>query len=197
MGEVIATSLLGAVLCGGRSTRMGRDKSELEHPSGGTFLSFSIDRLARVCDAVCLAGTPVKTYGRKVIPDETAGRGPVGGIAAALAHAGSAGFTGCLVTAVDLPDLTVDDLMQLSRVWRLQPDRLVCARTDTDSRLQPLIAIYPTAFRDRLRRLAESEDRGLQRWLRRQDSITMTLPGAACRNINTPEDLGGESQIRV
>ncbi|TWU16480.1 molybdenum cofactor guanylyltransferase [Allorhodopirellula heiligendammensis] len=46
------TLLLGAVLAGGRSIRMGRCKAELPHESGGTFLDHALEQLAACCDHV-------------------------------------------------------------------------------------------------------------------------------------------------
>ena len=61
--------LLGVVLCGGRSSRMGQDKAMLPHPSGGTFATHAADRLAKICDQVCISGESVEIAGVSLIED--------------------------------------------------------------------------------------------------------------------------------
>ena len=57
----MSSNLLGVVLCGGQSSRMGQEKSQLEHPQGGTFLQLALKRLKDICHDVIIAGTPPGT----------------------------------------------------------------------------------------------------------------------------------------
>ena len=69
----------GIILAGGKSARMGRDKASL--PFGnGTLLTAQTDKLRSlgVTDIV-LSG-----YAEGMVPDETPGCGPLGGLAACL-----------------------------------------------------------------------------------------------------------------
>jgi len=70
----------GAVLAGGASRRMGRDKSAIE--IDGTTM------VQRVLDALAAAGAD-ETFvvGPTGVPDETPGAGPLGGLVTALRHA--------------------------------------------------------------------------------------------------------------
>ena len=121
--------LLGVVLCGGRSSRMGCDKAMLAHPDGGTFLEHAIDRLTGICHSVVISGGTHTHPLATLIEDSVAHRGPATGISASLEHAAAHKLTGCLITPVDLPDLTETDLISLRDQWN-HSQELTMARTD-------------------------------------------------------------------
>ncbi len=183
--------LLGIVLCGGRSSRMGRDKAGLPHPAGGgTFLQHAISRLESICDAVVVSGkSDADCPGSVALEDPVAHRGPATGVAAALDYARENSFSACLVTPVDTPFLSQDDLQRLKDAWRAC-GRLTVAQSD---RTEPLIAIYPTELAEELARLAKSDDRSLFRWVESQDHAAVAITARSCRNINSPGDLTDES----
>lgn len=74
---------LGAILAGGRSTRMGVDKADVD-VAGQTMLSRVSDALAPVCQQVILLGA--WREGFECWPDEFDASGPLAGIATALAR---------------------------------------------------------------------------------------------------------------
>lgn len=97
----------GAVLCGGASRRMGRDKAVLE--VRGTPMA------RRVADALAAAGatsvvavggdaTALRALGLVVVPDDVPGAGPLAAVATALRSAGRRGEADdiVLVVACDL-----------------------------------------------------------------------------------------------
>jgi molybdopterin-guanine dinucleotide biosynthesis protein A len=90
------------VLAGGRSTRMGRPKSEL--PVGGvTLLEWIVARLGPAFAETIVAGAPAPSGAREV-QDRRVDVGPLGGIEAALAAMRTdRGF----VLACDMPRATV------------------------------------------------------------------------------------------
>ncbi len=166
---------------------MGRDKAMLTHPSGVTFLDYATSRADEVCDQIVLSGE--NRYGSlfRTLEDPLPFRGPITGIATALAMAARESFDGCLVTPVDLPFLSVEDLDKIKDTWQHAPDRLVCGVCE-DRVIQPLVAIYPTRLNERLCQIAQSEDRSLNRWIRGIDHDVVSLPSTSCQNINVPED---------
>jgi molybdopterin-guanine dinucleotide biosynthesis protein A len=167
---------------------MGRDKSTLPHPNGGTFASHAIARLTGLCDHICVAGESSATVDADVLKDPALFRGPVVGIVTALTFASQNGYDACLVTPVDVPFLTAEDLAALCRAWQ-EDGTLCCAVSEDDDRLQPLVAIYPSSLETNLKQLAESENRSLIRWLQKQDLRRVRLSAQSCRNVNTPDDL--------
>jgi molybdopterin-guanine dinucleotide biosynthesis protein A len=172
---------------------MGTDKSVLPHPSGGTFASHAVERLSGVCDHVCVSGESTAVVRAEVIEDPVTYQGPAIGVAAALLYAGQNSFDACLVTPVDMPLLTREDLSQLRQCWEKERD-LCCAVSAGERRLQPLVAVYPVSFQERLRDLADSEDRSLSRWFQTQAPLTITLSAESCRNVNTSKDLADGRQ---
>ena len=177
--------LLGVVLAGGQSSRMGRDKAMLPMPGGGNFLDYAVERVSKVCDAVAVSGPHASHAGVHVIPDPVAFAGPATGIAASLQFARQASFSACLFTPVDMPYLTQRDLLMIKEHWQMT-GRLTVASCRC---VQPLVGIYPVSWADAIESLATSENRSLSRWLPLQDHERVELPAASWRNINTPDDL--------
>ena len=106
--------ILGAVLAGGRSSRMGRDKAGLLMGQD-TFLARALRAVRSVCpetvislrpDAPCRAAA--EKAGKTVWDDGL--HGPMGGLAACLEEAGKSGFTAVLACACDMPLLSADVL---------------------------------------------------------------------------------------
>lgn len=145
-------SLAAAVLAGGRSSRMGRDKALLRWE--GERL---IDRQLALVDALrphrrLLSTGPGTDYGRpeiETVPDLRADRGPLGAFEALFARIDTSHL---LVVAVDMPYLTVGLLEEL----RVRCTRAAGVVPLCDGRLEPLAAIYPRTCARRLPELLRS-----------------------------------------
>lgn len=87
--------LTGFVLAGGRSTRMGTDKAQLDW-HGRSLLEHMLELVRTVAD-------PALVVGRDPLPDLDPGHGPLSGIATGLRHTSS---DANLFLAVDLPFLS-------------------------------------------------------------------------------------------
>jgi molybdenum cofactor guanylyltransferase len=185
--------LLGVVLCGGRSSRMGQEKSLLPHSSGRTYVLHAVERLRAVCDGIAVSisnGQPmIRLHNVVQIQDPISHQGPIVGVVEALEYAERQQFAGCFCTAVDLPDLTADDLRSIRDAWRRSCQRPACGVDSQSGQIEPLVAIYPVALRGELRSTAISEDRSMYRWLAGKDPIRVQLSAGASRNVNAPGDL--------
>ena len=124
-----------AVLCGGASRRMGRDKATL--PVDGVPLAGRVlAAAALVADPVVVvapAGHPAHRLGWPAVADP--GEGPLAALAAALADLAAPHV---LVLAGDHPDLEpalLDHLVGLRR----EGEAVACRRA---GRLEPLVAVY-------------------------------------------------------
>lgn len=197
-------SLLGTVIAGGRSTRMGQCKAGLPHARGGTFLDHALGQLSVCCEHVACS---VAADGSVVLPEWATGvhtlvdsvpdRGPVEGVCRAVDLAKTLGCAGVLVTPVDLPSLDAEHLQQLIDALALSslaPSscRAVVAISDdaaATKSLQPLVAIYPVAWQRDLERLARSTRRSLYRFLEGVDCLLVELPALVLHNVNSPHDL--------
>jgi molybdopterin-guanine dinucleotide biosynthesis protein A len=131
----------GAVMAGGRSSRLGRDKALLEI-EGETLLARTVRLLSSLCDEVIVVGPPERSSvvpQVRVVPDERPGIGPLGGIATALR---AARHDAVLVVATDLPLLNPVLLQHLLRnqIHGLPPTDVFIPRVE--GRTQQLHAIY-------------------------------------------------------
>ncbi|WP_149495239.1 molybdenum cofactor guanylyltransferase [Roseiconus lacunae] len=211
-------SLLGVVLCGGKSMRMGRDKAALPLPlhrrfAGSTFLDHAYHRLHPFVESVVVSiAEPNNAISRRypTITDSSPGYGPIGGLESALTHADQRQLDGCLLTAVDTPFLTADDIGALRCVFDRDPTMIVCATIDdmpTDLReiqagpdsylvtepqrphYEPLVAVYPTRVLPVVRKAIEEQRFGLQRLLAQLSAHQIRMSSRSLRNFNTPTDL--------
>jgi molybdopterin-guanine dinucleotide biosynthesis protein A len=147
--------LYGLVLAGGRSRRMGRDKSALayrrdERGDEVPHARYTAGLLARVCERVFYscradqaenAGDPALA-GLPLIPDAYDIGGPLNGILSAQRAHPEAAF---LVAACDLPFLNAYALGQLAR--ERNPGRAATVFENPErGALEPLCAIYEPGF---------------------------------------------------
>ena len=185
--------LAGAVLTGGRSSRMGTHKALVEVdgvPMAGR-VATTLERAG--CDPVVLIGGEpglLRPLGRKVLPDVHGGRrGPVAGIHTALSELGA---DAVLVAACDLPDLDSSTVGALREAWSMPietPD-VVVAHTD---RREPLCAIWSSRCAEPLGEvLALGRDPSVREILEVLSKVVeVAVPAERLRNVNTPDDLRG------
>lgn len=179
-----------AVLTGGASTRMGRDKATL--PVAGVATA---TRLARLLEALfeevlLVGGTPPPEAPGRRIADPAGPVCALRGIAAALAAATTERV---LVVATDLPLLTPDFVLGLV-AW---PEAEAVVPRTADG-LQPLCALYRRApALEAAKAQLESGRLKLTDWLDALETTTLEPEdvagldpsGLALTNVNTPEDL--------
>jgi molybdopterin-guanine dinucleotide biosynthesis protein A len=110
--------IAGLILAGGKSSRMGTDKSLLTLPDSRLSLLEHCQRqLALVCDkAVFISGSQHNEGIADVIPH----CGPLSGIHGAITHIQMyhVDITELLVIAIDMPDLCPDDFRYLLKMGR-------------------------------------------------------------------------------
>lgn len=125
---------LGAILAGGASKRMGRDKATVEI-DGRPMVLHVAAALRRVTPHVVAVGRNVTLAGLATVPDTTPGRrGPVAGLEAALIHAAGASV---LLVATDQPFVRAETLARL--VEQPAGDAVV---PESEGILQPTCALY-------------------------------------------------------
>ena len=106
----LAGNVLGVVLAGGASRRMGRDKTEMLW-RGQTLLQHACELLQGMgCPNVCVLGRPDLDNG---IADTNPGAGPGQALLQALEQARLQSLRGILVLPADMPRLTPDILRPL------------------------------------------------------------------------------------
>ncbi len=140
--------VLGALICGGQSRRMGRDKAALLLGER-TFLERGVQVLRAVAPRVVLACGPEDRYAESGLPrvlDRAPNLGPLAGVAAALEAAqvdGARATDYVAVLATDLPyaDGAPFDAL-LARAHETAAD--VCLLASQDG-LEPLYGLYRVA----------------------------------------------------
>ena len=190
--------ILGAVLAGGRSSRMGRDKAGLLMGED-TFLARALRAVRSVCpetvislrpDAPCRAAA--EKAGKTVWDDGL--HGPLGGLAACLEEAGKSGFTAVLACACDMPLLSADVLEIVCRARGNRPSGTLVTAPLLPGRKkpEPLCAVWETAALPDLRaalaegRLSLFRALPLRAWHMFPCPVSLA---AELSNVNTPDEL--------
>lgn len=140
--------MIGVVLAGGRSTRLGQDKICLRLPGDGRdMLARTADLLAARTDGVvvsCRRSSAIaESGGLRVIPDEEEGLGPLGGVHSAL----RALREPILVLSCDLPFMdgaTLDRLLA-ARDARPAGAILTTFQQVETGYIEALVAVYEPA----------------------------------------------------
>ncbi len=185
------SDILGVVLAGGGSRRMGRDKALLGW-SGVTLAARAAGVLRELCDEVVVAGPPrLARRGLAPIADRYPGLGPLAGIHAGLERAAGRRV---LVLACDLP-LVPAALVRHLLAAAGGRRRGAWAVADGD-RLQPTCGLYGADCREEAERRLAAGRPGLIEFFHavggRVVPLTPELPFYAPElllNLNRPQDL--------
>ncbi len=183
--------ILGAVLAGGSSSRMGADKALVE-VAGRPMVEWVSAVLGDVADRVVIAGRSDSMLGLDALTDPVQGPvGPLAGVAAALIEAAATGVDVVMVVAVDQPFVRRDTLAHLisSSEGRAVVPEAAGVR-------QVTCAVYPAAWHAEA--LTELEARGsIQSLLNRMEHVVV-LPdewqawgedGASWFSVDDADDL--------
>lgn len=168
------------VLTGGKSERMGSDKALLQLPDGQTMLEHALALGASVAGETRIVG-PRGRYAQfawagSLIEDVFAGKGPLGGIHAALS---SSTTEWNLVLAVDAPLITRELLQWLVR--RAQASNTTVTVPRIGGRLQTLCAVYRKNFGEVAQRALEQDRNRIE-----------TLYGEVTTEVVDEAELRGE-----
>lgn len=194
-------SVLGCVLAGGLSRRMGGGDKTLLELAGRPLLAHVIGRLAPQVGRVVLNanGDPgrFERFGLAVVPDTVEGfLGPLAGVLAALRHAETCEGVGHVVTAAGDTPFFPDDLVARLAAGADTPETIAMAASA--GRPHPVFALWPVGLADDLEaRLREADSYSLLAWARRHRlrTVEFDLVGRGAHtidpffNANTPEDL--------
>jgi molybdopterin-guanine dinucleotide biosynthesis protein A len=179
---------IGAVLAGGRATRLGGDKARAEL-AGRPLVAWPLAALAAVLEDVAVVAkdsTPLPELpGVEVWAEPDEPRHPRAGIVVALERAGGRPVVVC---AGDMPLVTPDLVRQLAE----ESGRAVVFRAG--GRLQPLLARYEPAALEDLRRAPP--DAPLTEVVAGLEPRVLEAPDdGAFFNVNTPQDLAAAAQF--
>jgi len=193
----VSGDVLGVVLAGGLSRRMGGGDKPLRLLAGRTLLDRVVERFARQCGAGLILnanGDPARfgDFPGRIVPDSVPDHaGPLAGILAALDHAAGehpgvgrvASITG------DAPFLPPDLVARLAEA----AGGAAIAMAASNGREHFTVALWPVALRGDLRDyLVGRGERRVGGFLREQGAMAVAWsvePVDPFWNLNTPEDL--------
>ena len=190
--------IVGLLLAGGQSRRMGGGDKTLRLLAGQTLLDRVIDRVRPQVDALVLNanGDPSRfaRFGLPVVADSVADfAGPLAGVLAGLdwtaANRPDCEFVVSLAT--DAPFLPADLVARLVKGMNAQGAELACAASGGQP--HPVIGLWPVRLRGELRQaLIAEEIRKVDVWTARYPLATVDFPITTIDpffNANRPEDL--------
>lgn len=163
---------------------MGRDKALL--PWNGSTLIDSVAGIVRsATGSATLVGDPgrVGGLGYPVIPDLHPGCGPIGGLETAL-QLGLASWN--LVTACDMPRLSVQTLRQLVEETLGVHERLSCIVPLTDRGWQPLCAVYHLSCLLVVSQAVANKRFKMMDLIAQLRPVPVRLETSVLANVNTP-----------
>ncbi|MEZ4473211.1 MAG: molybdenum cofactor guanylyltransferase [bacterium] len=172
-----------ALIAGGRARRMGGAPKGLITLDGQPILRRLLALLAPLPTRIIGdPGGPYAGHGVPVLPDLLPGHGPPGGVHTALATA-PPGWV--FIASIDLPALDAASITALATRRDQQHAVLAIA----DDHVQPLAGWWHTRAAPLLEAGLLAGDRGFRPLLARLDVLTLPLPPAPFRGLNTPEDV--------
>ena len=185
--------ILGVIIAGGQSSRMGTEKAMLKL-DGVTLLERVLSRLRLQVTEVALNanGDPARFgyHGLRVIPDELTEVGtPLAGLHAALSHGKAEGFDAVVTVPSDTPFLPLDLVARLTEAGEITG----AAHARSGGQDHYLTGMWTTALAAPLARLIKDEQlRRVQDFCTRakaRRAVWETVPHDPFFNINTPDDL--------
>ncbi len=196
--------VLGVLLAGGQSRRMGGGDKCLRPLGGKPILTRIVERVRPQVRRLVLNanGDPARfaDYDLPVVGDSVEGfAGPLAGVLAGLDWA-AANAPDCPVIVTvptDAPFLPDDLVASLWQAVKLQGAELACAASNGQP--HPVVGLWPVALRDDLRRAMTEEDvRKVDRWTARHRLVTVEFPALTVDpflNVNRPEDLAEAERL--
>lgn len=181
--------LHGLVLVGGKSRRMGTDKSTLLYHSKPQ-RDVMIELLEKYCEATKLSCRPEQAgelvYTHDVLPDSFLGLGPMGAILSAFRHAPNSTW---LVVACDLPLLDEAAIRYL--VENRDPSAIATAYRSPESGFpEPLVAIWePKSYPVLLQFLAQGYSCPRKVLINSPVHVIEAPNPDVLMNVNTPDEV--------
>lgn len=195
-------TVVGLLLAGGQSRRMGGGDKCLLELAGKPLLNHAIDRLRPQVSALVLSanGDPERFAGfdLPVIADPVEGfAGPLAGVLAGFdwAHAHAPQARWVATAATDTPFFPGDLVAKLLAATAKSYPAIALARSG--DRAHPVFGLWPTSLRENLREALQSGTRKVLDWTDRHQTVTASFAPVEIAgrsldpffNANRPEDL--------
>jgi molybdopterin-guanine dinucleotide biosynthesis protein A len=199
--------VVGVLLAGGRSSRMGGGDKSLRPLGGKPILARIIDRLRpQVSEIVINANGDASrfaAFGLPVVADSVAGfAGPLAGVHAGLewVRANRPNVSHVVTVATDTPFFPID-LVRRFLAESHDDSTLLVARSEAGT--HPVIGLWPVGLAAELKASLEQGDRKVGAWTEDHGAVEVSFPPADIGgklidpffNINAPEDLAAAETL--
>lgn len=190
--------MIGLILAGGLSRRMGGEDKAVMTIGGQTFVQRALERLRGQVDSVLLNSNhshgQFDSLGIEIRPDCLGGFiGPLAGILTGLEWARAKAGANAMVlsVAVDCPLFPLDLGMRLADAGLASGHRCVIARSG--GRAHPVFGVWSVQMAEELRTyLTTTTNRKMMDWVITHNPVWVdwpTVPHDPFMNINTPDEL--------
>ncbi len=197
-------TVIGVLLAGGRSRRMGGGDKFLRRLAGRPILERIIKAARPQVSTLIInaGGDPARfaAYGLPVVADVIGGfAGPLAGVLTGLDWtAANAPGTGWMASfATDAPFVPQDLVASMMAAVEREGADLACAASG--GRTHPVFGLWPLRLRADLRRAMVEEDmRKIDQWTARHRIVHVDFPVGAVDpffNVNHPEDLAEAERV--
>ena len=190
--------IVGGVLIGGKSKRMGADKATLAWGSSTILETIVQTARAVTTDFVLLGdcpGIPRSLRDMTRVPDPESNAGPMAGLAALLTHFPD---QWCLLLSCDIPSVSFQVISTL--VDQITPDVKVVAHSRPLARgsmLETCCTLYHASILTNVQRALSERALALQELIRSLPHTTIPTTEETQRallNINSPEDYSASAR---
>ena len=194
--------VIGVLLAGGQSRRMGGGDKCLAELAGKPLLAHVIDRLKPQTSALVLNAngdlSRFSGFDLPTISDPIEGfAGPLAGVLAGFtwARENAPDAQWIVTAATDTPFFPLDLVAKLLDATKGQYPAIALATSN--ERMHPVFGLWPVALADDLHQALESGTRKVLDWTGRHTTMTTAFPGIQIGgtaidpffNVNSPDDL--------
>ena len=206
--EGASQPVIGVLLAGGRSRRMGGGDKCMLKLAGKPLLTHVIDRLRPQTGALVINAngdlSRFSSFGLPVIPDPVEGfAGPLAGVLAGFtwAHKNAPEARWVVTAATDTPFFPENLVAKLLDATQGRYPAIALA--SSNGRMHPVFGLWPTALADDLRQSLESGTRKVLDWTGRHVTVTAQFGPARVGdagidpffNANRPDDLAEAARL--
>ena len=183
----------GAILAGGRASRMGGvNKGMLSNQNGQSIIGYLINQmnLAGIKDVVISANdpSPYSDMRVQIVLDQQQDTGPIAGIAAVMKHYKDQ-CDGVMFVPCDVPNITANELISLKEAFASSKAKIVFAETD-DFFWHPLCSVVHNDLADQILLAQNSDQRKVSRLWKQLGAETVKFSDASVfLNVNTLSDV--------
>ncbi len=176
--------LMGAILAGGRSRRMGAPKEAIRLADGRPMIEHVIDAIRVICPKIAIVGAcegyPVNEKPDLIhLPDLHPGLGPLAGLEALLVSGLAERY---LIATCDQPLLRPQLLMTLAESPSSLPKFII---TESGTRLDPFPCALPAQWLGHIQRAVAHEDLSVRELVRNSNVEWLTVPDDHAQQIQS------------